>query len=246
MRRLIASAGCCATKPRREGRCSTSVATIAWYVLLLLGSLLGVPGCAFGREVAPPRPLAPVVMREAGAKRTIHVARLSEYEYNTSSTTSQTGSTEVTTIMEAATMKDVSGEVAEAIKANGVQAMAHAGAWQGEGMAPNDLWVRGNVRWSNCLDCTARQVPAALIMIPTICIIGAILPYPFPVEYGVSADTRLEVINARGEILSTNSDAMTFSYGTIYVYPLVGNPDTAFERPELIAALGSAIAHLGG
>jgi hypothetical protein len=212
--------------------------------ILVLASLT-LSGCAFGRAVRPPQPLAAVAADSAGVPRTIHVARLMEYEFQTDSTTSRVGSTEITTLREAASVKDISGELATVLKTNKLQAVGRAGTWNGEGMGPNDLWIRGSVRWADCPECEERGIPAVVLSASTILIIGGILPYPFPVRYGMKADIRLEVVNARGEIVSTTEDTMQFSYGTIFLYPLGGYSDTARERPEMLAALGHSVAQVG-
>lgn len=204
----------------------------------LLGlAALSLGGCAIGRTEmpGPEWPGIPHAHTEEATKRTVYVSGF--YEFTTA--TSETGSQDIVTIRESASIKDISGEMAIAMREQGVNAVGKRN-FRGEGMAPNDLWIRG-VATNGNLRSSAVVVGVVSLAVVTGLVIGGILPHPFPATYGPTWELRIEISGANGDIVATHEgDRVAVSYSTIYIWGLSDNHPE--DRPTLIKLLAESLA----
>jgi hypothetical protein len=218
------------------------------FCLVLLAALAAMTtGCAFGREVSGPGQWPVVPANKTAEPRKVILSSFFEFEHATATTTSTTGNVEITKILETASIKDISGELATAVTAHGVPAVGRA-KFDGAGMAENDLWVRGVAKWGPCLNCQSATIPAIVVFLLTLDAIGGILPFPFPVGYGPRAELRVEVVNAKGDIVMTKTgDGIDFQYNTVYLWPFLGGGDSQphdGDREEMLDRLAGSIVRI--
>jgi hypothetical protein len=197
---------------------------------------LAPTACSMNRTESGP-PTWPSIQRSSPtAPRRVYVSHF--YEFTTA--TSETRSQDIITIRESASIKDISGELAAAMSKQGISAVGKRG-FDGAGMNPDDLWVRGVATWDGVGG--GAGVASVVVSICTVFVVGGILPHPFLASYGPAWKVRLEISNGKGEIVaSRDSERVEVSYDTLYVWPLWGDKHAAEDRPVLIDRLGAAVA----
>jgi hypothetical protein len=205
--------------------------------LLSLAGLLVLVGCAFSRTPSGPRAW-PSVLKADSPPTPPRFIVSHFYEFETA--VSQTQNLDIITIRESASIKNISGELATAINAEKTDAVGKA-TFDGTGMQPHELWVRGIAKKDNGL--TGTELIGAVVTGLTLGALGLILPVPFPMHHGPRYTLRVEVSNAQGDIVATLDDEMKVDYTSLY---LLGGVfiDYEADRRELFSRLAKAIVGL--
>lgn len=187
-------------------------------------------GCAFSNttssiELRGAQPTEPV--------RQIIISDFYEGKYETSTT----NSVDIIQLREAIGIRDISYDIAKELSALGYKTKA-AVRVNPENLAPGDILIRGaviNTGW----------MPKAgfwIMSLPTLFVVGTILPYPVPIRFSLNYKYRVEIISASGEILSSQEDVYQSSYRTFSMWGVLAKSDKDKpDREALKAELASAI-----
>ena len=183
-----------------QGRRARAIRSL---IVVPLGFLLA--GCALGPNYKPYPSLSASTKNLAG--KTVVVSGLMGSRY----TTSVTHSADILTIREAIGTRDISPEIAQALRANGIDAEARVG-FSHANLGSDGVLLTGTVRvggggyWdaSNGLNWLNFAIVAG-----TLGIVGMILPTPIPWTANVSVSYNVDVLDREGRFLAHSGEQFT-------------------------------------
>jgi hypothetical protein len=175
----------------------------------------------------------PAVMHERAGRSVV----VSEFLQSVTDV-SITGSAQLQAIRESVRVHDISASIAQELKARGIEAEARSD-FARKDLGPDQILVSGAVLagpWDS-----SRNVWNVLIFVPTLMILGGILPSPLSYRTGAEIHYRVEIEDGEGRILMQTPDRDVIAYYTDYYMWVI--PGRRQEAPgELVEEMPGRIA----
>ena len=135
---------------------------------------------------------------------------------------------------------NISYDVATYLQEKGVQARAFEGA-EPTAMTEGQLLVRGVVIGG--VDIYAETIwPVLIAGLPTLFILGAILPLPYPLADACDFSYRVEILDSNGGVVRQFSQTMSYVMKTLYLYGLSSSCGDSAEEAQRIALEAVAVS----